>query len=551
MNRQSTCGLPAPLSYLALTVMLAVAGCSSPSAENQTSAAVGEPFDVVEATIEEIHAAYKAKRLTSRQLVQQYLDRIEAYDKKGPNLHSIITVNPKVLEDADALDAAFSKSGLVGPLHGIPVAIKDQVDVTGMPMTLGSVLLKDFFPKRDAFVVEKLRKAGAIILAKATKPELIGGDTYGSMFGATRNPYAPDRTPGGSSGGPAASVAANLATIAIGQEGSASIRRPSAWTALVGMRPTAGLVSRTGVWNGWPTINGSLGPMTRTVADLARLMDFMVGYDPEDPLTAYAVENTPGSYTEFLDANGLKGARLGILREPIGQGSEPDSEDFAKVAAAFDKAVRELKAAGAQVVDPLQIPDLKKLLAQRGGGRVGGPGDDFDVYVRRNPNFPFKSPEDIVRSPGFSQVWGGAQKRLKAGAPGGLTTTAEAGDTGGRDPKQELMINVLKVMADHDLDAIVYNSVEHQPTLVSEGMNPPYVSAKGAPQFNTFLAFVPAISVPAGFTSDNLPMGITFQGRPFSDALMIKLAYAYEQATHHRRPPSSTPALRSAPRGPS
>lgn len=495
-------------------------------------------FRLEEATIDEIHAAYKAKQLTSRQLVQLYLDRIEAYDKKGPALHSIITVNPKALEDTDKLDAAFRASGFVGPLHGIPVIIKDQVDVQGMPMTLGSVLLQDFYPQQDAFVVEKLRNAGAIILAKATKPELIGGDTYGSLFGATRNPYSLERTAGGSSGGPGASIAANFATVAVGQEGSASIRRPSAWNALVGMRPTAGLISRTGVWNGWPTLNGSLGPIARTVEDLARLLDVMVGYDPEDPLTAYSVGQTPDSYTKFLDKNGLKGARLGILREPIGQGSEPNTEDFKKVAEVFDRAVQELKAAGAEVVDPIVIPKLKELLAQRGGGE--GNEEDFKVYVRRNPNFPFQSTEDIVRSPGFDKVWPGAQVRLRASVSGGQPRPA---DSRRGDPRQELMINVLKVMADNKLDAIMYNSVEHQPTLIKDGMNPPFVSAKGAPQFNTFLVFVPAISVPAGFTRDNLPAGITFQGRPFTDALMIKLAYAYEQATHHRKPPKSVPTL--------
>jgi Asp-tRNA(Asn)/Glu-tRNA(Gln) amidotransferase A subunit family amidase len=215
------------------------------------------PFRLLEATIEDIHNAYKSKRLTSRQLVQLYLDRIEAYDKKGPAINSIITLRSQALEEADKLDAALKATGFVGPLHGIPVIIKDQVDVQGTPTTLGSVLLKDYYPDKDAFVVDKLRRAGAIILAKATLGEFGGGDTHGSLFGSTRNPYALDRTAGGSSGGPGASIAANFATVAVGQEGFASIRRPSAWNSLVGMRPTAGLVSRTGVYAGWPSINGS------------------------------------------------------------------------------------------------------------------------------------------------------------------------------------------------------------------------------------------------------------------------------------------------------
>ena len=197
--------------------------------------------------------------------------------------------------------------------------------------------------------------------------ELGGGDTHGSLFGSTRNPYDPERTAGGSSGGSGASVAANFCTAALGQEGFASIRRPSTWNSIAGMRPTAGLVSRGGVYAGWPSIAGSLGPMSRTVTDLAKLLDVMVGYDPEDPITARGVDQIPDSYTKFLDKNGLQGARIGILRESMGYDAEPGSEDFSKVTAVFDKAVAELKAAGAAIVDPVVIPKLKELLAKRAG----------------------------------------------------------------------------------------------------------------------------------------------------------------------------------------
>jgi Asp-tRNA(Asn)/Glu-tRNA(Gln) amidotransferase A subunit family amidase len=229
-----------------------------------------------------------------------------------------------------------------------------------------------------------------------------------------------------------------------------------------------------------------------------------------------------------------------VLREPIGQGSEPDTEDFVKVRKAFDRAVQELRTAGAELVDPVVIPDLKALLAQRGGGEGGGE-DDFQVYIRRNPNFPFKSSAEFLQSPDFDKVWPGAQLRLRRSAAANRAPTAQP--SRGRDPRQTLMTNVLKVMADNRLEALVYSSNEHQPTLISEGMNPPFVSAKGAPQLNTFLIYVPALSVPAGFTEDDLPVGITFQGRPYSDATMIKLAYAYEQATRHRKPPVSVPDL--------
>ncbi|HEV8591471.1 MAG TPA: amidase, partial [Pyrinomonadaceae bacterium] len=200
------------------------------------------PFNILEATIDNIQAAYKAGDLTCRQLVQTYLDRIEAFDKQGPNINAIITINSEALQEAGRLDAAYKASGPVGPLHGIPVVVKDQADVKGMPTTLGSVLFKNYFPDRDSFVADKLKKAGAIILAKTTLGELGGGDTHGSLFGSTRNPYDVERTAGGSSGGSAASVSANFSTVAVGQEGLASIRRPSTWNCIAGMRPTAGLV---------------------------------------------------------------------------------------------------------------------------------------------------------------------------------------------------------------------------------------------------------------------------------------------------------------------
>jgi amidase len=493
------------------------------------------PFNILEATIDNIQAAYKAGDLTCRQLVQTYLDRIEAFDKKGPNINAIITINSEALQEAGRLDAAYKASGPVGPLHGIPVVVKDQADVKGMPTTLGSVLFKNYLPDRDSFVADKLKKAGAIILAKTTLGELGGGDTHGSLFGSTRNPYDVERTVGGSSGGSAASVSANFSTVAVGQEGLASIRRPSTWNCIAGMRPTAGLVSRGGVYGCWPEIFGSLGPMARTVKDLATLLEVMVGYDPEDPITARGVGRVPDSFTKFLNKDGLKGARLGILRESIGLNSEPESEDFKKVNDVFDRAVGELKAAGAQIIDPIVIPKIKELLTKRSGG----PDDtdqSFKNYYGRSANPPFNTPEEAIASPDFAKVVKRSRERF------------------GRKPdamkhyeslraQDELMTHFLMVMADHKLDAIVHKAVEHQPTLIRDGINPPFVDQKGAPHLNTFLVFVPTIVVPAGFTRDDLPAGVCFIGRPYDDSNLIKFAYAYEQATHHRRPPASTTAL--------
>jgi len=279
--------------------------------------------------------------------------------------------------------------------------------------------------------------------------------------------------------------------------------------------------------------------MARTVTDLANLLDVIVGYDTEDPLTARGVGHVPDTYTKFLDKNGLRGSRIGILREPMGNGSEPQSEDFAKITAVFDKAVEELRAAGASLVDPITIPKLNELLATRTTSPTEV-REAFKVFIGRSAKAPFKSFEELLRAPDFSKVVPYAQNRLRG-------TSDESRHYRFLRAQDELMTNVMKVMADSKLDAIVYKSVEHQPTLIKDGVNPPFVNTKGVPHLNTFLVFVPAIAVPAGFTTDNLPAGITFMGRPYEEGTILKLAYGYEQATHHRRPPRSTPALPGEP----
>jgi len=492
-------------------------------------------FTIVEATIDDIHAGYQSGQLTCRHVVQMYLDRIAAFDKQGPHINALITINADALKEADRLDDSYKTFGRTGPLHGIPVIVKDQADVKGMPTTLGSVLFKDYFPDRDCFVAEKLRNAGAVILGKATLGELGGGDTHGSLFGSTRNPYDTARTVGGSSGGSAAAVSANFATVAVGQEGLASIRRPATWTGITGMRPSAGLVSRSGVYGCWPEVFGSLGPMARTVKDLATLLDVMAGYDPEDPITARGVGHLPETFTAFLDKDGLQGKRLGILRESIGLNAEPDSEDYKKIQDVFDQAVAELKGTGADIIDPIVIPNIKALLAKRSGG----PGDtdaSFKNYYGRSSNAPFKTPQDVIASPDFAKVVQRSQERFtRTPDPTKHYESLRAQDA--------LMTNFLKVMADHQLDAIVHKAVEHQPTLIKDGIAPPFVDQKGAPHLNTFLVYVPTIVVPAGFTRDHLPAGICFIGRPYDDRNVLTFAYAYEQATHHRTPPASTPVL--------
>jgi Asp-tRNA(Asn)/Glu-tRNA(Gln) amidotransferase A subunit family amidase len=490
-------------------------------------------FNALETTIADIHAAYRCGLSSARQLVQFYFDRIAAYDQRGPALNAVISLNLHALAEADRLDNAMKKDGFVGPLHGIPIIVKDQADVKEMPTTMGSVLFEGHMPERDCFVAAQLRAAGAIFLGKSTLGEMGGGDTHGSLFGSTRNVYDLERTAGGSSGGSAVSVSANYCTVAVGQEGFASIRRPSIWNGIVGMRPTAGLVSRGGVYAGWPSIAGSLGPMARSVSDAAKLLDCMVGYDPVDPLTARGVGMAPKSFADGLDAGALKGARIGILREAMGTGSDPSAEDFKQISEVFDRSVGELREAGAEVVDPIVIPGLVELLAKRAGDAETEEAS-FAEYLAGSANRPYASRKDMIASNRISELAKRARDNLLQDRP----PQAHYEYLKARDL---LMVRLLNVMAEHRLDAIVHKAVEHQPTLIRDGIQPPYVNLKGAPHLNTFLVFVPSIVVPSGFSRSDMPAGITFLGRPYDDAKMIRFAYAYEQATRHRRAPTTTP----------
>ena len=487
-------------------------------------------FDLLETTIDKIHSAYRAGELTCRQLVELYLERIKKHDQDGAKLNAIIAINPNVLEQADNLDAMFRNSGFVGPLHGIPVIVKDQVDVTPMATTLGSLLFKDHYPDSDAFVVEKLRKAGAVILAKATLAELAAGETHGSLFGSTRNPYDLERTSGGSSGGSAVSVTANFCTVAIGQEGYASICRPSSWNCVVAMRPTTGLVSRNGAYGGWPLLNGSLGPMARNVTDMAKLLDVMVGFDPEDPATALGRFPENESYGDGLSEDGLRGKRIGVIRESIGQNSEPESDDFSQIDILFSRAIDDLAKAGAVVIDPVVIPNLKDALAKRSSSAEDD-SEAFERFMSRSSKPAFRTREAVLNSPDFELVMARAKAQWR-------NKPTSEGHYASQRARESLFISILHLMASKNLDALVIKSVEHQPTSIEDGIKPPFVNHKGAHHLATFLAFVPSIIVPMGFSPQGLPAGITFIGRPYAEKTIIDLAYAFEAGTKHRKPPS-------------
>jgi Asp-tRNA(Asn)/Glu-tRNA(Gln) amidotransferase A subunit family amidase len=328
-------------------------------------------FNVVETTIADIHAAYLDGRLTARRLVETYFERIAAYDKAGPAINAVISTNPKALEEADALDAALTQGGLVGPLHGIPLIMKDQADVKDMPTTMGSVMFRDHYPDRDCFAVAKLKAAGAIFIGKSTLGELGAGDTHGSLFGSTRNVYDLERTAGGSSGGSGAAVSANFCAVAIGQEGFASIRRPSIWNGVAGMRPTAGLVSRGGVYAGWPTIIGSLGPMARTVEDLARVLECMVGFDPQDPVTALGHGKAGQGFYDYPEG-GKKALWPGLATEYPKAATQPNVQTLVDRLVTV-QAVETARCLDERVVTDPRDADLGALLGWGFPAFRGGP----------------------------------------------------------------------------------------------------------------------------------------------------------------------------------
>jgi amidase len=494
-----------------------------------------QKFEVMEATIAGVHAGFASGRITCRALVQAYLDRIAAYDKTGPALNAIQFVNPRALEQADSLDRVWRSKTPRGSLHCVPVLLKDQVETSTMPTTYGSALFKDFVPKRDATIVRRLQGAGAIILAKTTMGEF-ASRFVGSAFGIVRNAYDPTRNPSGSSGGSASGVAANFGLVGIGEDTGGSIRGPAAVSSLVGLRPTTPLVSRFGMMPANPS-QDTMGPITRCVIDAARVLDVIAGYDPDDPVTAETVGHVPASYLAALKPDALRGVRVGVIRTRRDSAVARAPEEFAKVRIVLEQALADLRKLGAEVVDSLVIPTLANL-------RVG---NDFeteqatDAYLAQHPNAPVKTLKDILLA-GTVNPWRARSLMDLVGKritdPGYLTVMQQ---------RAGLRIAVLKAMADARLDAIVYATYDAPPTPIAEDVltNSRTADAYGRGDnrgLSPTIGF-PALTVPAGFTSDSLPVGLEFLGRPFAEAALLGYAFAYEQATKHRRPPKTTPGL--------
>lgn len=496
--------------------------------------ASAQDFRVEEATIASTHAALRSGRTTCRAVVQQYLDRIAAYDKQGPALNAIQNLNPRALAEADSLDAVQRAGGPMGELHCVPVLLKDQVETRDMPTTYGSAVFKDFVPQRDATIVQRLEGAGAIILAKTTMGEF--AQRYvGSASGIIRNAYDPTRNPSGSSGGSATGVAANFGLVGIGEDTGGSIRGPAAVSNLVGLRPTLPLVSRFGMLPANPT-QDTMGPMTRTVEDAARVLDVIAGYDPNDPITAETVGRMPESYRDALAPDALRGVRIGVLR-PTRDTSVANRDEYRTVRALVDRALDDLRAAGATIVDSITIPAL----AQRGVGNSFETEGATDAYLREHPNAPVRSLREILLS-GDVNPW---RARSLIGYVG--RTTDDPGYLAMLKHREALRVSVLKTMADERLDAIFYATFDAPPTKIADDVltNPRPNDGYGRGDnrgLSPAIGF-PALSVPAGFTPDSLPIGIELLGRPYSEAQLLAIGYAYEQRTSHRRPPSTVPAL--------
>ncbi len=481
-------------------------------------------FDVHEQSILDLQAAQAAGKVTARGLVDSYLARIQAYDQAGPRLNAIVLVNPRAREEADALDRERAEKGPRGPLHGIPVLIKDNYDTADMPTSGGSLGLATLQPAADAFQVRKLRQAGAVILGKTTMHELAAGiTTISSLTNQTRNPYDLMRVPGGSSGGTGAAIGASFAAAGMGSDTCGSIRIPAANQNLVGLRGTHGLSSRTGVMP-LSSTQDIAGPLARTVTDLAIMLDATVGPDPTDPITAEGSSHIPKSYRDALTPGGLKGARIGVLRALFGTAPEDD-----EVGGLVRKALDGMKAQGAEVVD-ITVPGLDDLLRD---SSVIADEFKFDLaaYLEKQPNAPVKSLGEILER-GLHHDQLDATFRLRNAPDKKETEHYRQAFV----KRRALRAAVLAALEEQRIDALAYPTLRRKPTLIGEaqvGNNCQLSATTG----------LPAISMPAGFTSDGLPVGIELLGGAFAEATLLKYAYGWEQATKPRRAPFSAPPL--------
>lgn len=493
-------------------------------------------FRIEETTVAAIHAALRARTISCRALVQRYLDRIDAIDKRGPAINALVTINPAALATADSLDAVQARGGprgALGALHCVPMIVKDNFETRDLQTTAGSLALKGWIPRRDATMVERLRAAGAIVLAKSNLAEWAFSpyETVSSILpGYTRNPYDRSRVTAGSSGGTAAAIAANEGAVGLGTDTGNSIRGPSAHNALVGIRSTMGLTSRAGVV---PLNNEAdiAGPMARTVADAVEVFQVVAGEDTADAVTAASRGRREPDYRRFVIPGGLRGARIGVLRQAYDRPTiDPE------VVAVFGKALDAMRAAGATIIDSARVADLDSIMTFGRSGCNRFRADLEGYFARRGEGAPVRTVEAILRSGSYHPL---AQVRLQAAQAVALPPDSVPGCRARAVMRDRLAAAVTALMDSLQLDALVYPTWSNVPRLIGD-LNTPH--GDNSQLFSPLTGF-PAITVPMGYTRGNtLPAGITFYGRAWSEGKLITLTYGFERATRHRRPPALGPS---------
>jgi amidase len=519
---------------------LAAARVKGPGSQASDSNVIPREFELDELTIDDLQQAMQAGKYSSRSLTEKYLARIQDIDKAGPRINSVIEVNPEALEIAEALDRERKDKGARGPLHGIPLLIKDNIDTADrMNTTAGSLALLGSTPPKDAFVASQLRKAGAVILGKTNLSEWANirsshsTSGWSGRGGLTRNPYALDRNPCGSSSGTGAAVSANLCAAGVGTETDGSVVCPSSANGLAGMKPTLGLISRSGII---PIAHSqdTSGPMARTVRDAAILLGAMAGIDPDDKETPASSGKSQLDYTKFLDANGLKGARIGVVRKYFGFNDAVDQ--------LMNTLIDEMKRAGADITDPADIPTLGKFDDTELLVLLYELKADLAAYLARlGDSAQVKSLKDVIefneKHIAKEMPYFGQDMFLKAEEKGPLTSK-EYLDALANNRKSTRADGIDFIMDKYKLDALV--APTGGPAWLTDLINGDH--SAGGSSNAAAVAGYPNINVTAGYLY-GLPVGISFFGRAWSEPTLLKIAYAFEQLTKARQKPMFLPSI--------
>jgi len=477
--------------------------------------------NVIELTIRQYHQSLIKQEMTCEELVTIYIERITTLDKKT-KLNSMVVLNNKSLKQAQKLDEEYNDTGKLRPLHGVPAIIKDNFNTYDLQTAAGSLAMKGSIPPYDAYQIRKLREAGAIVLGKSNMAEWAFSpyQTVSSVAGITRNPYDLERVPAGSSGGTAAAIAANFGLIGLGTDTGNSIRGPSSHCSLVGFRSTMGLTSRYGIVPLYLR-NDIGGPICRTVEDSVRVLDIISGYDPEDPITKRSIGRIPKSYLNHLNQNGVKRRRIGVFRYYTEQ---PTTDP--PIIALFNKAIEDLEKEGASIIDPLTISNFEELTKDLWCNTFK---IDLNYYLTTLHNPPYKTLNEIYKSGLYSETIADRLKNMVESDP-----DPKCADIYTEPKNIKLRQTILEEMDKNKIDAIIYPTWSNPPRKIGDLESPAGDNSQKIPPHTG----LPGFTVPMGYTHKNLPAGLQIVGRLFSEPILIEIAYGYEQATKHRKPPT-------------